>query len=98
VGPAAHTAVQHKLSTLHASQLIAVAIVAFAYAALFSVEGVGLWLGKRWAEYLTIIAISSFAPLEVYELIRRVTWLRGTTLAVNVLIVGYLIWKVRQPR
>jgi uncharacterized membrane protein (DUF2068 family) len=32
---------------------------AFAYAALFITEGTGLWLPKRWAEYLNIIATAS---------------------------------------
>jgi len=98
VGPKTGATVQQKLSTLHPSQLVLVAVVSLAYAALFIVEGVGLWIGKRWAEFLTIIAISSFAPFEVYELIRQVKWERGATLAVNLAIVGYLIWKVRQPR
>ena len=37
---------------------------AFAYAALFAVEGTGLWMQKRWAEYFSIVATSSLLPLE----------------------------------
>jgi uncharacterized membrane protein (DUF2068 family) len=95
VGPRTGSTV-HRLSTLHASQLVVVAIVALSYAALFGVEGVGLWMKKRWAEFLTIIATSSFVPIEVYELIRRATGNRGATLAVNLFVVGYLAWKVRR--
>ena len=88
---------QHeRLSSLPDSKLKAIGLVAFLYAALFSVEGVGLWMAKRWAEYLTIIATSSFVPFEVYELVRRASWQRGATLGINLLVVGYLIWKVRQ--
>jgi len=96
VGPRAGSAVERELSTLHESQLTVVAIVALSYGALFGVEGVGLWMKKRWAEFLTIIATSSFLPIEVYELIRRATWQCGATLAVNLFVVGYLVWKVRQ--
>jgi len=96
VGPRTGSTVEHRLSTLQASQLVVVAIVALSYAALFAVEGVGLWMKKRWAEFLTIIATASFLPIEVYELIRRATWERGATLALNLFVVGYLIWKVRQ--
>jgi uncharacterized membrane protein (DUF2068 family) len=96
VGPRAGSAVEQKLSTLHESQLTVVAIVALSYAALFGVEGVGLWMKKRWAEFLTIIATSSFVPIEAYELIRRPNGTRGATLAVNLFVVGYLVWKVRQ--
>jgi len=96
VGPQTGSTVEQKLSTLHQPQLIVVAIVALSYGALFGVEGVGLWMKKRWAEFLTIIATSSFLPIEVYELIRRPTWKCGATLAVNAFVVAYLVWKVRQ--
>ena len=96
LGPRAASAVQEKLSSLQPSQLKLVGILAFLYAVLFAVEGVGLWMSKRWAEYLTIIATSSFVPFEVYELIRHASWQRCATLGVNVIVVGYLVWKVRQ--
>jgi len=96
VGPRAGSAVEHRLSTLQESQLVIVAIVALSYAALFAVEGVGLWLSRRWAEFLTIVATASFVPIEVYELVSSATWARGATLAINLLVVGYLVWKVRQ--
>ena len=95
-GPKAVVAVHGRLSSLRNSQLIWVGIAAVLYAALFVVEGVGLWMSRRWAEYLTIIATSSFVPFEVYELVRHLSWQRGTTLAVNLLVVAYLVWKVRQ--
>ena len=81
---------------LRASRLEIVGISAILYAALFTVEGVGLWLARRWAEYLTIVATSSFVPFEIYELTRRVSWARVVTLAINLLVVGYLAWKVRR--
>jgi uncharacterized membrane protein (DUF2068 family) len=37
-----------------------------AYGIVQIVEGVGLWGGWRWAEYLATIATSLFIPLEVY--------------------------------
>ncbi|MEP6995761.1 MAG: DUF2127 domain-containing protein [Acidobacteriota bacterium] len=98
LGPRAASRVEHRLSNLHESQLKLVAVVALLYAALFAVEGVGLLMSKRWAEYLTIVATSSFVPFEAYELVKKVSWQRVATLAINLLVVGYLIWKVRQPR
>jgi uncharacterized membrane protein (DUF2068 family) len=67
----------------------------FAYAALFAVEGLGLWLGRRWGEWLTIIATTSFIPFEVYELWRRATAIRAAFLVTNVAIVIYLVWRIR---
>ena len=96
LGPRAASAVRDGVSNLEGSKLRLIAVVAFLYAALFAVEGVGLWMSKRWAEYLTIIATTSFVPFEVYELFRHASWQRGATLGINLLVVGYLIWKVRQ--
>src|SRR4051794_28215984 len=73
----------------------AIGLVAFAYAGLFAVEGVGLWLGRRWAEYLTVIATASLIPFEIYEMIKQLTPLRLTALVVNVGIVIYLIYRLR---
>jgi uncharacterized membrane protein (DUF2068 family) len=72
--------------------------IALGYAALFAVEGVGLWLGRVWAEYLTIVATASFIPFELYEVVRRHTVVRVAVLLANVFIVGYLIWRVRTDR
>ena len=96
LGPGAVFAVHDRFSRLQNSRLTLVWIAAFLYAGLFIVEGIGLWRTKRWAEYLTIIATSSFVPFEIYELIRHATWMRGAALIINLLVVGYLVWKVRQ--
>ena len=71
-----------------------IGIVAFFYAGLFSVEGVGLWRERRWAEYLTIVATASLVPFEVYEIVQHPSWPRVATLGVNLLAVGYLTWRV----
>lgn len=96
LGPRAVFAVQNKLSHRQDSQLVIAGLVALLYAGLFAVEGVGLWRSKRWGEYLTIIATSSFVPFEVYELFRHTSGQRVATLGINLLVVGYLVWKVRQ--
>jgi uncharacterized membrane protein (DUF2068 family) len=60
------------------------------YSALFWTEGTGLFLRKRWAEYLTLVATFSFIPLELYELTRRATLARGAVLVLNIAVVAYL--------
>jgi uncharacterized membrane protein (DUF2068 family) len=66
-----------------------------AYAVLEGVEAVGLWLMKRWAEYLTFVATIALIPVEVYELIEGVSVLKVIALVVNVAIVLYLLWAKR---
>jgi len=68
------------------------------YALLYAVEGVGLWLGKRWAEYLTVIATASLIPFEAWELDRGFGILKILALILNVAIVAYLIRVIRQDR
>ena len=62
-----------------------------AYALLEGVEAIGLWLGRRWAEYLTFVATVVFVPYEIYELTKSVTALKVLTLVINLAIVVYLL-------
>jgi uncharacterized membrane protein (DUF2068 family) len=66
-----------------------------AYGGLQIVEGVGLWGGWLWAEYLAVVATSAFVPLEVYELYHHATVLKAGALLVNVVAVVYLVYKGR---
>jgi uncharacterized membrane protein (DUF2068 family) len=93
-----HIGVVHDLNRLFslsggALRLLGAGIAA--YALLEGAEAVGLWWQKRWAEYLTFIATTLFLPLEVYELAHRVTWFRIFALAVNLLILVYLLFAKR---
>jgi uncharacterized membrane protein (DUF2068 family) len=67
--------------------------LAFGYAAIFLVEGVGLLKEKRWAEWLTVVVTASFIPLEIYELARRASVPKVVALVVNVIILLYLVWR-----
>jgi uncharacterized membrane protein (DUF2068 family) len=71
--------------------LTLVALGLLAYGLLEAVEGVGLWLAKRWAEYLTVVATAAFLPLEVVELTRTVTVTKVGAFLINVAAVLYLV-------
>ena len=86
----------NKLELIHTKQLKELSTVGAGYAALFLTEGTGLLFRKRWAEWLTIIATSSFMPLEAYELIKEFTPLRLLVLLVNAAVVLFLIYRVRE--
>jgi uncharacterized membrane protein (DUF2068 family) len=88
----------HDLQRLFAVSLNDIYLVAAAtaaYAALEGTEAVGLWLTRRWAEYLTFIATVVFVPYEIYELTRSISWLKLLALAINLLIVIYLLMAKR---
>jgi uncharacterized membrane protein (DUF2068 family) len=81
--------------TLNSRTLLYLAIGLAVYAVIELVEGVGLWLGRRWGEYFAFVATSVFLPYEIYDLTVKVTWLRIVALAVNLLLVIYLVWTKR---
>jgi uncharacterized membrane protein (DUF2068 family) len=82
-------------SGLSASRVHALRMVTLAYAAVFSIEGVGLWMRKRWAEWLTVIITGSLIPLELWELLDRPNIGKAAVLTANIAIVIILIWHVR---
>jgi uncharacterized membrane protein (DUF2068 family) len=65
--------------------------VVFIYAALDLIEGTGLYLEKAWAEYLTLAITASFLPWEIFEVLRKLTWIRCGLLTINALVVFYLL-------
>jgi uncharacterized membrane protein (DUF2068 family) len=85
-----------KLAILDDRRLKELSIGTFVYAGIFLVEGVGLALRKRWAEYFTIISTASLLPVEIYELTRRVSIGRSLALVINLAVVAYLIYELRR--
>jgi len=85
-------------SGLSDSRIHALRVVTLSYAALFAVEGVGLWMRRRWAEWLTTIITASLIPLEVWELIHRPTIGKAAVVLANIAITGYLYWHVSTHR
>lgn len=76
-------------------RLIEIAAGAFLFAAVYVVEGVGLWRCRRWAEYLTIGVSASFLPFELIAIFRHISAPLLVTFVLNVMVVAFLIWQVR---
>ena len=84
------------LSGMSPQRIHIFAIATFGYSSLFLVEAVGLWLGRHWAEILTVVATSLLIPLEIYEALKRYTPGKVLVFIANVLIVAYLLWRLRR--
>ena len=84
-----------KLDLVHTRELKELSFLSAFYAAIFLTEGTGLALRKRWAEYLTIVATGLLIPVEVYELWKTPSILKGALLLGNIAIVVFLVWIVR---
>ncbi len=68
----------------------------FFYAAVRLLEGYGLWLQKRWAEWLAACSAGVYLPIEIYEIIHRATLVKMLVLAINLAVVvymSYVLWK-----
>jgi uncharacterized membrane protein (DUF2068 family) len=80
-----------KASLVNDPLLRRIGFVAFCYAAVTFVEGIGLYLEKAWGEFLTLAITASFLPLEIFEVVRRLTWVRVSLLLINILVFLYLL-------
>jgi uncharacterized membrane protein (DUF2068 family) len=85
-----------KLANIDPHKLRAFSLGTFFYSALFLTEGVGLFLRKRWAEFLTVISTAGLIPLEIYELFHHPTFTRAFLLLANIAVVAYLIFEIRR--
>jgi uncharacterized membrane protein (DUF2068 family) len=79
-------------------KLVGLSLIAFFYSALFGTEGVGLYLHKRWAEWFVVIVTGSLLPVEIYEIIHKVSAFKIGVTILNLLILGYLISVIRRKR
>lgn len=88
--------VLEKAANLTPHKIKLVGVGSFIYAGLFLVEGTGLWLAKRWGEWVTIIITGSLLPIEVYECYHHLTAIKIAVLLLNIAIVFYLIHRIRK--
>jgi uncharacterized membrane protein (DUF2068 family) len=83
------------LTALRRGQVGWLLVTAVAYGIVEGVEAVFLWKERRWAEYLTVVAIVGLIPFEIHELIHRLTIPRVAALVINVAVFAWLIWNKR---
>lgn len=70
----------------------------FGYAALDVIEGTGLILEKRWAEYVTLVITAAFLPIEMVKFAHHPNIWTFLLTFVNLIVVLYLAWVVRPRR
>ena len=90
--------VLEKASNLTPDKIKQLGLGSMIYAGLFLTEGIGLWLEKRWAEWLIVVITSSLIPIEIYEIYRHPTAIKIAVLLINIAIVAYLLYRIRGKR
>jgi uncharacterized membrane protein (DUF2068 family) len=83
-----------KLGLVEPSTLVRLGILSAMYASIELIEGLGLWFGAAWAEYVVVVSTGLFVPEEFLGLLHHPTWLRLTLLLVNSAILAYVVYVV----
>jgi uncharacterized membrane protein (DUF2068 family) len=73
------------------TRLWALAVLAAAYASVRLAEAYGLWNARRWAEWLGAASGGLYVPIEIYEIVHRLTVTHAVLLAGNLVVVAYLL-------
>lgn len=83
-----------KLGLVEPSTLVRLGMLSALYASIQLIEGLGLWFGAAWAEYMVVISTGIFVPEECIGILRHPTWLRLAILVLNAAILVYVVWIV----
>ena len=70
---------------------------ALVYSLLRLVEAYGLWLERRWAEWVALISGGIYLPVEVFEVGQKLTWFRVGALVTNLIVVGCMGYALLHP-
>jgi len=82
-------------------QLWVMASSALLYSIVRFVEAFGLWKQRQWAEWFALLTGGMYIPIELFEIMRGVTWPKATVLTVNAAIViymAYVLYRSREKR
>ncbi len=74
------------------ARLLRLAAIAMLYVLLRFVEAYGLWLRRRWAQWLAAVGGGVYLPVELYELIHKPGPIKAIVLTVNALVVAYMAY------
>jgi uncharacterized membrane protein (DUF2068 family) len=90
-----------KLGLVEPSTLVRLGMLSALYASIELIEGLGLWFGTAWAEYVVVISTGLFVPEECIGLAHHPTWLRLALLLINSAILAYVacvVWNRYRSR
>ena len=85
-------------AVLEGGTLRAPALLALFYSAVLFTEGIGVYLQKRWAEFLMIFATAGLIPVEVRHLWHRPGLAGALILLANCFIVWFLYLVLKRDK
>jgi uncharacterized membrane protein (DUF2068 family) len=88
----------HRMLMVKKGNMGWIAAALFAYVPLTCAEGIGLMMRKLWAEWVTVFTTFALIPVEIREIVVRVTWLRVLLLVLNIAVLIYLTARIKRDR
>jgi uncharacterized membrane protein (DUF2068 family) len=85
-------------AVLSDGQLRAPGLLALFYSAILFTEGIGVYLQKRWAEFLMVFATATLIPFEVRHIYHRPSIAGFVILAANCFIVWFLFRVLKREK
>ncbi|RKP57532.1 DUF2127 domain-containing protein [Pararobbsia silviterrae] len=80
------------------SDIRAIVLVAFAYAALRIAEGYGLWHDHAWGEWLGAVSGAIYLPVEIWHQFHRLSWTGMLIFIANLGMVIFLVVRLWRRR
>lgn len=88
-----------KAGLIQPHSIMTAGIASAFYAAILLSEGVGLWIGASWAEYVVVVTTGFFVPEEILSMVHGPSVTKAIVIAANAAILGYVIsvvWRKRR--
>ncbi|MED5525939.1 DUF2127 domain-containing protein [Gallaecimonas pentaromativorans] len=74
------------------------ALAAFGYSLIRFVEAYGLWRSYTWTEWFALLSGAIYLPFEIYELCTRPGWLSLVVFLINIVVVSYMAFVLRENK
>jgi uncharacterized membrane protein (DUF2068 family) len=90
-----------KLGLVEPATLVRLGMLSALYASILLIEGLGLWFGVVWAEYVVVISTGLFVPEECKATLQHFTWFRLSVLLLNAVMlvyVAHVVWSRYRAR
>ncbi len=87
-----------KAGVIEPHSIVKAGIATAFYAAILLSEGIGLWLGAAWAEYVVVVTTGFFVPEEIISMAHGPSLTKGIVIAVNAAILAYVVSIVLKRR
>jgi uncharacterized membrane protein (DUF2068 family) len=86
------------IDQLRGAPLRPLLLAASAYVLVRFLEAYGLWNGRPWGEWLGALSGALYVPFELRHLLHSPTLAVAVVITVNIAVVGFLAWQLRQRR